>query len=111
MSWSTFQMLAADLYSSFDGIIKQNDGAELDKLGLQFRDNVLSLAGGRPMKDIFRTVMGRDPSPDALIQLSGLKRSWGATSIRKERLEERLKPKSSAKGRVPKTMKISTSLF
>lgn len=64
-------MLAADLYSSFNAA----DESEVGNVGLKFRDTILSLSGGVSTKELFRTFMGRDPSPDALLELTGIKKS------------------------------------
>jgi len=39
---------------------------------MKFRQTVLSLGGGVPPSEVFKSFRGRDPSPDALLRHNGL---------------------------------------
>ncbi len=42
-------------------------------LDFRFRNTILSLGGGRSPKNVFVDFRGREPKPDALLELYGLK--------------------------------------
>jgi len=67
LKWS--EMIAADVFESFDEPLSNNDPAALAVIGRRFRDTYLSLGGGVPAREVFRQFSGRgEPSIDALVR-------------------------------------------
>ncbi|XP_019696713.1 probable cytosolic oligopeptidase A [Harpegnathos saltator] len=69
-TWS--QMIAADLYTAFQEV--KFDKSKQQEIGARFRNTFLALGGNYPAAEIFRKFRGRDPSPQALLDNSGLTR-------------------------------------
>lgn len=61
-------MLAADVFSAFQEAGLDNEDA-ISSVGIRFRDTFLALGGGCHSSEIFRRFRGRDPSPDAYLEL------------------------------------------
>ena len=66
--WS--EALSADIYGAFAG----EKTATRRRLGKKYRDTILALGGSKPAAEVFRQLMGRDPDPDAILRLTGLKK-------------------------------------
>lgn len=66
------QMMAADLFSAFREIGSDNE-EEVEREGRRFRDVFLSMGGGCHPSELFRRFRGRDPSPDALVNLNNVR--------------------------------------
>lgn len=69
--WS--RMVAADIFSAFQEV-SSDDEAAVQKLGDRYRNIVLGHGGGCHPSETFRQFRGRDPSPDALLALIGLRK-------------------------------------
>lgn len=67
-SYKWAELLACDIFSVFDGV----SGNTLNQLGEQFRANILSQGGFRPMLDNFEAFMHRSPQIEALLKYSGM---------------------------------------
>ncbi|XP_076168602.1 uncharacterized protein LOC143147332 isoform X2 [Ptiloglossa arizonensis] len=67
--WS--QMIAADIYSTFQGTSFTNN-EKMQEIGSRYRETFLSLGGSCPTSEIFRQFSGRDPNPKALLTNLGL---------------------------------------
>ncbi|GAB6025796.1 hypothetical protein CHUAL_011773 [Chamberlinius hualienensis] len=65
------KMIAADIYKAFDEVGIDNE-AEIKALGNRLRDTFISLGGGCHPSETFRLFRGRDPSPVALLSVSGI---------------------------------------
>ena len=61
----------ADAFSAFEEVGLENED-DVRKVGMKFRDTVLSLGGGVPPMEVFKQFRGREPSPDALLRHNGL---------------------------------------
>jgi oligopeptidase A len=67
-SYKWAEVLSADCYAAFE-----EAGNPFDPVvGKRFLDEILSRGGERPALDNFRAFRGREPSPDALLQHSGM---------------------------------------
>merc|ERR1719187_1702040 len=62
------KMLAADAFQTYN----ESTEDDLDEIGQRFRDTFLSLGGGCHPSEVFRRFRGRDPSPEALLNLYDL---------------------------------------
>ncbi|XP_018018328.1 probable cytosolic oligopeptidase A isoform X3 [Hyalella azteca] len=62
------RVMAADCTKSFI----DDERSHWRSTGLRFRSTFLSLGGGEAPAEVFRKFRGRDPSPDALIELYGI---------------------------------------
>uniref|UniRef100_A0A1B6E4N2 Peptidase M3A/M3B catalytic domain-containing protein n=1 Tax=Clastoptera arizonana TaxID=38151 RepID=A0A1B6E4N2_9HEMI len=61
------ELVAADVYSAF-----KEDGANVENIGIGFRDTFLAFGGGCHPSEVFRRFRGRDPSPNAYLTSLGL---------------------------------------
>ena len=63
--------MSADAFSAFEdvGLDKEE---EVKKVGMRFRQTVLSLGGGKDPMTVFKSFRGREPTPDALLRHNGL---------------------------------------
>ena len=66
-SYKWAEVLAADAFTRFE-----KEGPTNTATGADFRRAVLSIGGSRAESESFRTFMGRDPNPDALLQQQGM---------------------------------------
>jgi len=75
-SYKWAEVLSADAFSAFEEVGLENEAA-IQATGRRFRETVLSLGGRRHPGEVFETFRGRPPSPEALIQHSGLVAAGG----------------------------------
>ena len=73
-SYKWAEELSADAIMAFEeaGL---DDPETLATTGRRFRDTVLALGGSVHPMEVFRSFRGREPSPDSLLIISGLKDS------------------------------------
>jgi len=70
-SYKWAEVLSADAYSAFEEIDKNNEN-KLKKLGLRFRETILSLGGSKHPSEIYESFRGRPANTKALIRHLGL---------------------------------------
>lgn len=70
-SYKWAEVMSADAFGAFEDVGLDNE-EEVKKVGMKFRDTVLSLGGGVPPMEVFKQFRGREPNPDALLRHSGL---------------------------------------
>jgi oligopeptidase A len=70
-SYKWAEVMSADAFGAFEDVGLENE-EEVTKVGLQFRNTVLSLGGGVPPMEVFERFRGRQPNPEALLRHNGL---------------------------------------
>lgn len=70
-SYKWAEVMSADAFGAFEDVGLDNE-EEVKKVGMKFRDTVLSLGGGVPPMEVFEQFRGRQPTPDALLRHNGL---------------------------------------
>lgn len=70
-SYKWAEVMSADAFGAFEDVGLDNE-EEIKKVGLQFRNTVLSLGGGVPPMEVFERFRGRQPNPEALLRHNGL---------------------------------------
>jgi oligopeptidase A len=69
--WS--EVLSSDAFAAFEEVGLDNRKKILD-VGLRLRDTILSLGGSQDPMEIYQNFRGRQPTTDALLRHSGLKK-------------------------------------
>lgn len=64
------RMVAADILEAFQSA--ESSSAELSSVGKRFRETFLELGGTCSGSEVFRRFLGRDPSPESLLNAYGL---------------------------------------
>jgi oligopeptidase A len=70
-SYKWAEVMSADAFSAFEDVGLENE-AEVRKVGMKFRETVLSMGGGEDPMAVFKSFRGREPNPDALLRHNGL---------------------------------------
>ena len=66
-SYKWAELMSADAFSAFKDVGLDNE-EEVRKVGMRFRETVLSLGGGEDPMAVFKKFRGREPSPEALLR-------------------------------------------
>ena len=69
--WS--EVLSSDAFAAFEEVGLDNRKKILD-VGLRLRDTILSLGGSQDPMETYQNFRGRQPTTDALLRHSGLKK-------------------------------------
>ena len=70
-SYKWAEIMSLDAFSAFEEI-DMNDDDAIKKLGLKFRDTILSKGGGTDPLTVFKEFRGREPNSDAFMKHYGL---------------------------------------
>ena len=70
-SYKWAEVMSADAFSAFEDVGLDNED-EVKKVGMKFRETVLSFGGGKDPMTVFTAFRGRAPSPEALLRHNGL---------------------------------------
>ncbi len=70
-SYKYAEVMSADAFGAFEEAGLDDEEA-VSRVGMRFKDTVLSMGGGRHPAKVFRDFRGRDPTPEALLKHSGL---------------------------------------
>ena len=70
-SYKWAEVMSADAFSAFEDVGLDNED-EVKKVGMKFRETVLSMGGGEDPMTVFKEFRGREPNPDALLRHNGL---------------------------------------
>lgn len=70
-SYKYAEVMSADAFAAFEEAGLDDEEA-VSRVGIRFKDTVLSMGGGRHPSKVFRDFRGRDPTPEALLKHSGL---------------------------------------
>ena len=70
-SYKWAEIMSSDAFGLFEES-DMNDKTKMNELGMKFRNTVLSLGGGTPPSDVFKSFRGREPQVDALLRHNGL---------------------------------------
>ena len=70
-SYKWAEIMSLDAFSAFEEIDMDND-KEIKKLGLKFRNTILSKGGGTDPLTVFKEFRGREPKTDAFMKNYGL---------------------------------------
>jgi oligopeptidase A len=62
-SYKWAEVMSADAFGAFEDVGLENQD-EVKKVGMKFRETVLSLGGGVPRMEVFSQSRGRQPTPD-----------------------------------------------
>ena len=65
--------MSADAFGAFEEVGLENE-VKIQETGRKFRNTVLSMGGGKAPMEVFKLFRGREPSPEALLRHSGLKK-------------------------------------
>ncbi len=71
-SYKWAEVLSADAFAAFEEVGLSNED-KVQKIGIKYRDSILSLGGSRSPNHVFKQFRGRLPSTEALIRHCGLK--------------------------------------
>ena len=71
-SYKWAEVLSADAFAAFEEVGLSNED-KVQKIGIKYRDSILSLGGSRSPNQVFEQFRGRLPSTEALIRHCGLK--------------------------------------
>jgi oligopeptidase A len=70
-SYKWAEVMSSDAFGAFEDVGLENEAA-VKKVGMKFRETVLSLGGGVHPMDVYERFRGRQPTPDALLRHNGL---------------------------------------
>ena len=70
-SYKWAEIMSSDAFGLFEES-DMNDKTKMNEIGMKFRNTVLSLGGGTPPSDVFKSFRGREPQVDALLRHNGL---------------------------------------
>lgn len=70
-SYKWAEIMSSDAFGLFEES-DMNDKRKMKEIGIKFRNTVLSLGGGTPPSEVFKSFRGREPEVDALLRHNGL---------------------------------------